>query len=171
MSRIIRLSESDLVKIVKRAIKEQPGIIGALSDPGNAGLSVSLGDDTYRMGGCKKDNPSKNKLSQLFKYCNKVQSDTNTAQIKAWNDRLYKSMKGLGTNEDFIKVFGEIKTINQIAAIWKTFKYENQNLWQWMDGEMKYSWDDTWNALKKEVTSPAKIPACLEYNKTSTYNS
>ena len=166
MARIIRLSESDLVKIVKRVIKEQPGIIGALSDPSNVGLSVNTDVGLGGSGGCKKDNPSKNKLSQLFKYCNKVQSDTNTAQIKAWNDRLYKSMKGLGTNEDFIKVLGEIKTINQLAAIWRTFKYDNENLWQWMDGEMKYSWDDTWNALKKEVTSPAKIPTCLEYNKS-----
>jgi hypothetical protein len=40
----------------------------------------------------------------------------------------------------------------------------------WMDGEMKYSWDDTWEHLKKFQTI-AKIPACLEYNKTSTYNS
>jgi hypothetical protein len=134
MSRIIRLTESDLVKIVKRVIKEQPGIIGALSDPSNLGLSVSLGDETYRMRKCKKDNPSKNKLSQLFKYCNKVQSDTNTNKIKAWNDRLYKSMKGLGTNKDFIQVLDEIKTVNELSAIWRTFKYDNENLWQWMDG-------------------------------------
>ena len=163
--RIVRITENDLLKIVKRVIKEQGGIIGALADPSNVGLDTSFMGDDPTSTKCKKENPSKNKLSQLFKYCNKVQSDTNTAQIKAWNDRLYKSMKGLGTNEDFIKVLGEIKTINQLAAIWRTFKYDNENLWQWMDGEMKYTWDDTWNALRREVTSPAKIPICLEYNK------
>jgi hypothetical protein len=164
MSRIIRLSESDLVKIVKRVIKEQ-GIIGALADPSNVGLGVNTDVGLGGSGGCKKDNPSKNKLTQLFTYCNKVQSDTNTTKIKAWNDRLYRSMKGLGTNEDFIKVLDEIKTINELAAIWKTFKYDNENLWQWMGGEMKYSWDDTWSHLKK-FQSIADISNCLEYNKS-----
>jgi len=167
MARIIRITENDLVKIVKRVIKEQPGLFDVASDPALAGVIFTPG---IEKGGCKKENPAKNKLSQLLTYCGKIQPDSNTTKIKAWNDRLYKSMKGRGTNEDFIKVLDEIKTVNELSAIWKTFKYDNQNLWRWMEGEMKYNWDDTWNRLKKFQTI-AKIPTCLEYNKNTTTNS
>lgn len=168
MVNIIRLTESELVELVKKVLEEQ-SVIGALSDPSNVGLNVSLGEEPYQMGksgACKKDNPADNKLRQLFTYCNKVSPDSNINKIKKWNDRLYKSMKGLGTNKDFITVLDEIKTVNELSAVWKTFKYDNENLWQWMSSEMKYTWDDVWNHLKK-FQSIAKIPICLEYNSST----
>jgi flavodoxin len=157
----IIIKESQLQKILS-----EQDIMGALSDPSNLNFDPGMNTDYSNSSNCKKENPPKNMLIALFTYCNKVQPDSNTAQIKKWNDRLYNAMKGMGTNPDFIKVLNEIQTINQLAAIWKTFKYENENLWQWMQGETRYDWSDTWKAINNKVKSPAKIPECLEYDKS-----
>ena len=166
MPKIVRLTESDLNRIVRRVLNEQPGIFDIASDPALAGVIFT---PEVVNSGCKKDNPTDNKVSQLFTYCNKVTPDYNTAKSKDWNNRLYKAMKGPGTNKNEItKVLNEIQTINQLAAIWKTFKYDNKNLWYWIKDEWFYSWNDFWNELKHEVKFPAKIPECLEYNKNVT---
>jgi hypothetical protein len=161
----IKLTESDLYRLVKRVLEEQ-SILGSLSDPSNTGLDVNMDIDPKSSYGCLKTNSGKNKMSQLFSYCSKLQVQTNSPKVKQWNDRLYNSMKGLGTNEDLIKVFGELTSIQDLASIWKTFKYDGENLWQWIEGERKYDWDTIWNSIPDKVKSVAKIPVCLQYDKS-----
>ncbi len=145
-----------------RFLSEQPmlGVADVLLDPSNTNAEIF---EPKSLGKCKKENPPKTMMSKLFTYCNKVPNSSNP-KISQWNERLYKSMKGLGTGNDLINVFRELTSINDLASIWKTFKYENQNLWQWLDGEWKYSWESIWNAIPENVKTPAKIPRCLEFD-------
>lgn len=157
-----------LVSLFKEVIKEQPaalGVLDALADPSNVGLSVNT-DGTATP--CLKPNSDKNKVYQLFAYCNKVQVGQLTPKIKQWNDRLYNAMRGLGTNNDVNKVFSELTSINDLVGIVRTFKYENESLLQWLNGEMNINWETIWKSIPNNVKSVAKIPDCLEFDKSFT---
>ena len=157
-----------LVSLFKDVIKEQGaalGVLDALADPSNLGLNV---DTDAKVTPCLKPNPDKNKVYQLFTYCNKIPVGQPTPKIKQWNDRLYNAMKGLGTNGDINKVLSELTSINDLSNIVRTFKYENESLLQWMNGEMGINWGSIWKSIPNNVKSVAKIPECLQYDKSMT---
>lgn len=158
-----RLSKYKLRRIVEEVLNEQPGLGNYIDVLGaGSGFYDPINGNSYE--GCLEYNSGKNKMSQLLTYVSKLPTGQITPQVQKWNDRLYKAMKGLGTGQDYINVLKELKTPTDLAMIYKTFKYEGENLWEWMSGESKYSWDDTWNAIPQSVTQPAKIKTCLKYN-------
>ena len=177
MKRVIKLTESDLQIIVKKVLREtkkntkRKGLVSEQPALGNyldalgagTGWDFGPGSVNYEKD-CLEYNSGKNKMSLLLTYVSKLPTGQITPQVQKWNDRLYKSMKGLGTSSDYINVLKELKTPQDLAMIYKSFKYEGENLWDWMSGEYSYSWDDTFNAIPPSVRNPAKIPLCSKEN-------
>ena len=166
MKRIIRLTERDLSRIVRRVIKEQgPPFMDIISGGSNFGVNLDSGI-TYGSYGCKTKKSSYDLVIELFNLSKKTPSTIDT-QIKNWVRRIYTSMDGIGISDDFTKVLSEIKNPKQLGAVlnhyYTTYKtYLSADL----SGEYTISWDTIWNNLKKFQTT-LKIDSCAKYNTTN----
>jgi hypothetical protein len=67
--------------------------------------------------------------------------------IKPIADKMYQEMKGLGSGS-FLEELKKIKTINQLAAIIKNWRYDNETFVEWLSGELTITWSQILNILK-----------------------
>jgi hypothetical protein len=170
MKRIIKLTESDLIRIVRRVIKEQgPQFIDIISGASNFGLNFDAGIDGG-MYGCKTQKSSYDLVIELFNKSKNLNNKPSTSdtQIKKWVSRIYSSMDGIGMGDDFTKVLSEIKTPEQLGAVLDSYRITHKNyLSVDLSGEYTISWDTIWNNLKK-FQSILKIDSCAKYNTTKS---
>ena len=170
MKRIIKLTESDLTRIVKRVIEEQ-GFLGGLEAMPETGQDViGVGPGGTLFGGlCEVRKTSGELTLELFSKLRGLsgQPSQTDKTIQSWVVRLNTSMLGVGLTDDLIKVFNEIKTPQQMGAVLVNYnnKYKRP-LYQDLSGEHTISWQTIWGSLKK-FTKGLKLDSCKKYKTLS----
>ena len=163
MTKIIRLTERDLTRLVKRVINEQLG--GLLSMPETGVDAMNVGVVPMRAG-CKTYKSSGELTLDLFAKLRGIAGQTNQLDknIQSWILRLNNSMKGVGPSNDLTKVLSEIKTKEQMGSVLNAYnKKFGKTLYQDLQGT------DVWGLVKK-FRSGIQMDACKVYN-TQTVSS
>ena len=166
MSRIIRLTERDLSRLVKRVINEQllGNAGGLLSMPEVDSVDPAMFD----MDGSKKCLTYKSSAEmtlELFGKLRGVAGQTNQLDktIQSWILRLNNSMTGVGASNDLTKVLSEIKTQQQMGSVLNAYnKKFGKTLYKDLSGEYTISWDTIWGIVKK-FKSGISINVCKRY--------
>jgi hypothetical protein len=158
MKKIIRLTENDLTRIVKRVIKEQ----SILSMPDLGQDVVGLHKTGTRCMSYKENNQI---VFDIFVKSRKStgQPSQNDQKIKNWVTRIGTSIAGTGISSDFTKVLSEIKTPQELGAVLIGYntKYKRP-LYQDLSGEYTISWKTIRTSLSK-MEKALKINDCLKY--------
>ena len=173
MKRIVRLTESDLTRIVKRVINEQMffGNGGGLLSMPETGYDSGTINNNPVAGSCKTYKSSGELTLELFGKLRGIAGQTSQLDktIQSWVLRLNNSMKGLGSSNDLTKVLSEIKTKEQMGSVLNAYnKKFGKTLYQDLNGEQTITWNTIWGIVKK-FKSGISIGACKERN-TQTYN-
>ena len=176
MKKVIRLTESDLTRLVKRVINEQIffGNSGGLTlgtpeiDNGTVDLTVGSSNP------CLAYKSSAELTLELFGKLRgvgltitKTEEKNNTGQyqtIQSWISRLNNSMTGAGASNDLTKVLSEIKTQQQMGSVLNAYnKKFGKTLYQDLSGEHTITWDTIWG-LVKNFKKGISIDGCKEWN-------
>jgi len=167
MKRIVRLTEFDLTRIVKRVINEQMFF-------GNGGGLLSMPETGYDSGtinnnpvesSCKTYKSSGELTLELFGKLRAISGQTSLLDktIQSWILRLNNSMKGVGASNDLTKVLSEIKTKEQMGAVLNAYnKKFGKTLWQDLSGEQTITWNTIWGLVKK-FKSGISMNGCKEF--------
>ena len=158
MKKIIRLTETDLSRIVKRVIKEQ----SILSMPDLGQMVVDIRNTGPRCMTYKEPNQV---VFDIFMKSRKStgQPSQNDQKIINWVKRIGTSIQGTGISSDFTKVLSEIKTPQELGAVLIGYstKYKRP-LYQDLSGEYGISWKTIRTSLSK-MEKDLKIQSCLKY--------
>lgn len=174
MSRIIRLTERDLTRIVKRVINEQLLMAsggGLLSMP-ETGQDVIGLNKGFQQSRCKTYKSSGELTLELFGKLRAIAGQTNQLDktIQSWILRLNNSMKGIGSSNDLSNVLSEIKTKEQMGSVLNAYnKKFGETLWQDLSGEQTITWNTIWGIVKK-FKSGISMDGCKEYRKSQPVN-
>jgi len=171
MKRIVRLTESDLTRIVKRVINEQMffGTGGGMK-LGTPELDTPMFNHDMT-GKCLTYKSSAEMTLELFGKLRGIAGQTNQLDktIQSWILRLNNSMKGLGSSNDLTKVLSEIKTKEQMSSVLNAYnKKFGKTLYEDLSGEYTISWDTIWGMVKR-FNYGKSIGTCKKYA-TQTYN-
>ena len=150
VKKIIKLTESDLERIVRRVIQEQ-GFLGGLEAMPETGQDV-VGVGGTNLLGCKTYKSSSELVLELFGKLRGIsgQPSQTDKTIQDWVQRLVNSMSGAGASTDLTKVFNEIKTQQQMGAVLIAYnKKFGRALWKDLSGEYTITWDTIWGLVKK----------------------
>ena len=174
MKKVIKLTESDLVRIVKKVLNEQ--LVGTLAGRSAFNLSKSspktyagrtprIADDP--LGGEPENAECRNKnIHILVNECKK-----NEYKYKPDKDafyiakQLYDAMNGisLGGAGSTIKYL-EKDNVTKFCKVSNAFKYDNQNLAQWIQDEFTLPIESIWPYLKKHFKELNLPDECLKLN-------
>jgi hypothetical protein len=147
MNKIIRLTEAELVLIVKQVIKEQP--LGGLLNMPETGYSAV---DVQPFSECQVTATEAELVLEVFSGLRglKGQPSTSDKTIQSWVKRLYNSMSGVGVSSDLTKVLTEIKTPQQMGAVLNAYNQKyGRPLYKDLSGEYGITWKTIWNIVKK----------------------
>ena len=173
MSRIIRLTERDLTRLVKRLINEQMffGNSGGLTlgtpeiDNGTVDLTVGSSNP------CLAYKSSAEMTLELFGKLRGISGQPNQLDktIQSWILRLHNSMTGVGASNDLTKVLSEIKTQQQMGSVLNSYnKKFGKTLYQDLSGEQTITWNTIWGIVKKfKSGSGISIDRCKRYETQS----
>ena len=173
MSRIIRLTERDLTRLVKRVINEQMffGNSGGLTlgtpeiDNGTVDLTVGSSNP------CLDYKSSAEMTLELFGTLRGISGQPNQLDktIQSWILRLHNSMTGVGASNDLTKVLSEIKTQQQMGSVLNSYnKKFGKTLYQDLSGEQTITWNTIWGIVKKfKSGSGISIGRCKRYKTQS----
>ena len=171
MKKIIRLTESNLIRIVKKVLNEQMPVMDMLANMPETGeevtglVGVSTGDNS-----CETKKTSSELVLEIFKTSRVVQGQPSQSDktIQDWVTRISKSMEGAGITSDFTKVLNEIKTTQQLGSVLNAYnKKFKRTLYQDLSGEYTISWDTIYNSIKKFLT-PLKISWCKKWKQLTS---
>jgi hypothetical protein len=172
MKKIIRLTERDLTRIVRRVINEQVPLIDILSTASDIGLDIpnysdqlTQADRQSLKSGCKTYKSSCVLSLDLFSKLRGIAGQTNHLDktIQSWILRLHNSITGVGASNDLSKVLSEIKTKQQMGSVLNAYyKKFGTSLHQDLSGEYTISWDTIWGIVKK-FKAGISMDACKEY--------
>jgi hypothetical protein len=192
MKKVIKLTESDLVRIIKKIISEQPfSLMGAadLIAPSRTGavsrLDLSKGPknsssgrtpktelDSYKKS-CENPIPHKNFVKNYFTYCqnnkSKYSGSLNSTQRYLIQD-LHKSMEGIFSTGT-LNLLEKINSLSDFCKIANNFNFENSenpgknDLYSWLDDENSIQWVDVAEILKK-FNKESGISDCFDEPKT-----
>lgn len=157
MKRIIRLTESDLVRLVKRVIKEQSILSGGNNPMFN--ISKGTGEFSGKTPRSETDNSvvdfdhpirakSKDWVRETFVKAHKLhgKSDSDSNYIAK---RLHADIDGLGSGE-ILKTLNTIKTINQLSSVITSYnELYKLSLYVDIESEWSTSWDSLWLSIKR----------------------
>jgi hypothetical protein len=164
MKKIVRLTESDLTRIVRRVIQEQA--LGGLLDMPDTGQDV-VGLHLNTQVGCRTYKSSSELVLELFGKLRGISSQSDKT-IQSWVQRLHNSMSGPGVSDDLTKVFNEIKTQQQMGSVLNEYnKKFGRTLYQDLSGEYTITWDTIWGLIKK-FKKGIKIEPCKTYRQGPT---
>ena len=150
MKRTVRLTESDLTRLVRRVIKEQ--FLGGLEAMPELGYSFDTGVGNAPQTGCKTYKSSGELSLELFGKLRGISGQPNQLDktIQSWILRLHNSMTGVGASNDLTKVLSEIKTQQQMGSVLNAYnKKFGKTLYQDLSGEHTITWDTIWELVKK----------------------
>jgi hypothetical protein len=156
MKKIVRLTESDLVKIIKKVLNEQ-GVLGALSSRTGLNLSKSgppkvssvrapriMDDPTNMIDDCYYEN-----IKKLVSYCKdneyKFKPDEESKKITL---KLHDNIDGISFG-GAIDTLEEIKNEVQFCKVSNGYRYNGENLAIQIKDEVSLPTDNVWEVLKK----------------------
>ena len=159
MKRIIRLTESDLTRIVKIVLNEQMIPIGRLVKPLTEPIAKSTqwGGKTPRRldddgGGMSCEYTSEEKMRNFF--INAKTFFKGSVDEKYMNSVIEKMKKELGSfwsgnPIEFLRLLGSIKTEAGIGYLIRTFKLNNKNLFTVLSEDHRFPWLSVYQTIKK----------------------
>ena len=171
MSRIVRLTESDLTRLVKRVIKEQKldRVLTAAATGSAAGAAAGLpflgvgalpGAVIGSIGGAISaivyaDGTSDQKVKQFCDLCKKSKVQiTQTSNKLA--DAIRDSVEGMGTDEDKVyRVVGGLRTFDEFCALVKSYEQSyGVELYKDLDADIdnESEWVQIYRPLRDIVT-------------------
>jgi hypothetical protein len=147
MKKVIRLTESDLVRLVKKAIQNEQ-ILGAVNRLNlTKGTPKTPGRFPTESGDTPDDDIECNSqnVKSIFDYCKKRKSNSEfkpDIDSKKIAENLYKEMNGVNfVSTGLYKTLESIKDYKQFCKVDNSFFYENETLEQWIDGEFVHPID------------------------------
>lgn len=174
MKKVIRLTESDLVRLVKRVLMEQPITLprvlprfdmakGIKSTP-KQGFRLPQDADTPSDTECFEAN-----IKKIFIYCNSKKSQfTPDDESKKIAKKLYDEMAGLNfTSRGLFNTLKSIKDYKQFCKVNNSFHYEGDNLEQWIKDELVHP-KDVSDSLKHIWKGIGHTDSCTSYEYTGT---
>lgn len=170
MKKIIKLTESDLTRIVKRVMVEQ-GFLGGLEAMPETGQDVVGVQQSQSYNDlCQVRKTSSELTLELFSKLRGLsgQPSQTDKTIQSWVVRLNTSISGVGLTNDLIKVLNEIKIPQQMGAVLVAYnnKYKKP-LYQDLSTEHTIGWETIWGSLKK-FAKGLKLDSCKTYKTMST---
>jgi hypothetical protein len=161
MKKTIKLTESELIGLIKKVINEQRfNLTKSVPKGSRFGMpetDAGGGDDFM----CKQYN-----IISAIKKCKKGDyiPDDNSRKLGL---ELYNTMSGINFNHNkTYEVFKKIKDSNEFCKIVKNFNYEKQPLDKWISGEWLDK-DNLWdNVLKNKLTTFIDRDFCSPDNLT-----
>lgn len=165
MKKVIKLTESDLTRIVRRVIQEQLSLGGleAMPETGQDVIGVGLGNTII---GCKTYREKKEFVLDLFIGLRKIsgQPSQSDKTIQSWVQRIHNILLKVGGSDDLRKVFNEIKTQQQMGSVLLAYnKKFGKPMYQDLSEKITISWDTVWDMVKK-FKKGIKIKVCKEYH-------
>jgi hypothetical protein len=147
MKKIVRLTESDLVKIIKRVISEQGPIPNLSKAPrGFSGKTPRILDDPA--GGDDWACYVKN-IKELVKWCrgnkNRFIPDSKSIDM---SKELHNAMDGISLGISTMDTIKKIKTQDEFCKISNFYNYDNQDLGEWIGDEILLPVNQVWDHLK-----------------------
>jgi hypothetical protein len=137
---------------------------GRFGNPQTDDGSLPYGDNY----GCLEFKTEKEIVKELFDLCLKRSVNENLTKIDGWVKRLRKSVSGLGTSSDFMKVLSEIKTLDELSSVIKRYPMTDmyqrgESLFDAISGEMKISWMDIIKSLINFIVE-LEIQDCKDFH-------
>jgi hypothetical protein len=176
MKKIIRLTERDLSRIVKRVINEQVPLInllGAASDVGvnipNYADDLTVANRNATKTGCKVPKTTLEMCQELFNNLIKTKAPKiEDKKIGEWVSRLNKSAQGFG-GEDISKILSEIPTLPAMVNVFQIYNkiYKNTRFKVTASND---EWNKIWEVMKK-YNIENKVDSCKEYHPNPTLSS
>jgi hypothetical protein len=175
MKKVVRLTESDLVRLVKKVLMEQPPITlprvlprfdvakGIKSTP-RQGFRQPQDADTPNDTECFEVN-----VKKIFNYCNSKKSQfTPDDESKKIAKKLYDEMDGLNfTNTGLFNTLKSIKDYKQFCKVNNSFYYDSENLEKWINDEWVHP-KDVSDSLQHIWKGIGHTDSCNSYEYTGT---
>ena len=107
---------------------------------------------------CEYDNQER--VEQLFKQAKTWPSTLNDWNlIKPTAEKMKLEMEGIGSG-NIVNLFKDINTKPKLSALIKNWKYNNEDLYTWMDDEYLLKWGDLVKVLSVNFNLPYCRPGC-----------
>jgi hypothetical protein len=153
MKRIVKLTESDLTRIVRKVINEQWWLnLGRYgSHETNTGAGWDVGFATQDTNSLMRDLSEEERFKMLFDWAKtwpSTAADWNS--IKSYATNMKNEMSGMGSG-NVLSYLPKFNTKAKFAALCKNFVYDGSNLYNWFDGESTIGWDDIMGAIPNEI--------------------
>jgi hypothetical protein len=156
MKKVVRLTESDLVKIIKKVLNEQ-GVLGTLSSRASLNLSKSgppkvsaaktprvMDDPTNLIDDCYYEN-----IKKLVNYCKdneyKFKPDADSKKITL---QLHDNIDGISFG-GALGTLEKIKDETQFCKVSNGYRYNGESLAIQIKDEISLPTDIVWEKLKK----------------------
>jgi hypothetical protein len=176
MTKIIRLTERDLTRIVRQVINEQVPLINLLGAASDVGLNIPNYADDLTVAnrnatktGCKVAKATWEMCQELFNNLIKTKAPKiEDKKIGEWVSRLNKSSQGFG-GEKVSKILSEILTLPAMVNVLQIYyaKYRNTRFNVTATGD---EWNKIWGVMKNHNIGN-KVDSCKEYHPSPTLSS
>lgn len=174
MRKIIKLTESDLERIIKRVISEQGAALMASRVPGAVRsigrLDLNKGPNVGRSArlGFPEDSPVDEipcelrpieRIEEFFKSANKfVKTSSDEKFANEIVPKIVRELSGIGSG-DVMELIKQINTKGKLKSVIDNFdknksKYSNQSFFEWIDNEIMLNKQDIVDILSKNFALP-----------------
>jgi hypothetical protein len=173
MKKVVRLTESDLVRLLRKALQNEqvpvlprvlPRIVKGSQRTGPGMRAPESGDSPPDDTGCFEKN-----VKAIFNYCNSKKSEfTSDSESKKIAKKLYDEMDGINfTSTGLFNTLKSIKDYKQFCKVNNSFHYEGDNLEQWIKDELVHP-KDVSDSLKHIWKGIGHTDSCTSYEYTGT---